>query len=52
MVTPKGGHLGFAGGSATSWPDEPPWADELAAAFITHHGGTLERHGQPLRARL
>ena len=39
VVTPRGGHLGFAGGSATSWQDEPSWADELAAAFLAHHAG-------------
>ena len=36
VVTPRGGHLGYAGGSATSWQDEPSWADELAASFIRH----------------
>ena len=41
VVTPRGGHLGYAGGSATSWQDEPSWADELAASFIHHWG----RHG-------
>ena len=36
VVTPRGGHLGYAGGLATSWQDEPSWADELAATFIHH----------------
>ena len=30
-LTRTGGHLGYAGGGATSWPSVPSWADEMAA---------------------
>ena len=57
LITRRGGHLGYAGGGATTWQGVPSWADEVVGTFLDycrqHHPGCSgAAHPTPLQSKL